>query len=118
MNDTTKPNGGNPTGRRKKKVSVFALARPSADVGAQISVNDVLELRPSWSHQQAAEFLSAHARTIGGAMVVRGAESFRRRTRSMGERTDWQTARSPPKRRTTGWGTRLSTGAHEVAHYR
>ncbi len=73
MSDTTKPNGGNPTGKRKIP-SVFALARRSADVSAQISVNDVLELRPAWSRQQAAEFLSAHGEVIGNAMVIRGAE--------------------------------------------
>ena len=74
MSDTTNPDGGNPPGPRKKIPSVFALARRSADVSAQISVNDVLELRPSWSRQQAAEFLSAHGEAIGNAMVVRGAE--------------------------------------------
>ncbi|HEV2295595.1 MAG TPA: hypothetical protein VGR35_17230 [Tepidisphaeraceae bacterium] len=74
MSEPSKPNVGNPTGQRKKPLSAFALARPSADVGAQVSVDDVLELRPSWSRQQAAEFLSAHAEAIGSAMVVRGVE--------------------------------------------
>ncbi len=74
MSDATKPNGGSPPSPRKKMPSVFALARPSADVSAQISVNDVLELRPAWSRQRAAEFLSAHGEVIGNAMVIRGAE--------------------------------------------
>ena len=76
MSDTTNPNGGNPPGPRKKIPSVFALARRSADVSAQISVNDVLELRPAWSRQQAAEFLTAHGEVIGNAMVIRGAEAL------------------------------------------
>lgn len=74
MSTSTQGNGGSPPRPRRKVPSVFALASPPMNVAASIDVNDVLELRPTWSRQQAAEFLSAHAETIGSAMVVRGAE--------------------------------------------
>lgn len=71
MSDTIK--SGSPT-PAKKKLSAFALARPSESVGAEITVADVLELRPNWSRQQAAEFLANHTTEIGQAMVLRGVE--------------------------------------------
>ena len=74
MSEMTKGNGGDPPRPRRKTPSVFALAKPAASIGASIGVDDVLELRPTWSRQQAAEFLSAHADTIGSEMVARGVQ--------------------------------------------
>jgi hypothetical protein len=60
--------------RRARKISAFALATESQGVSAQIDVADVLYLRPTWSPQQAAEFLREHSERIGTSMVMRGVE--------------------------------------------
>lgn len=63
-------NYSKPTARRA--VSAFALAKPATGVSAKIDVDDVLQVRPSWTHQQAAEFLRANATVIGDEMEISG----------------------------------------------
>ncbi len=76
MSEPTKPGDPQSPATRKKKLSVFALARPATGVRAEIDVDDVLQLRPSWTPEQAAAFLAANAEAIGSAMVICGAEAL------------------------------------------
>jgi hypothetical protein len=62
-----------PRRRGARKVSVFALAMESASVQAEISMDDVLKLRPGWSSDQAKTFLRRHTDVIGQQMVIAGA---------------------------------------------
>jgi hypothetical protein len=71
MSDSTQSNGGNPIGPRKIP-SVFALASRPMSVGASIDVSDVLQMRPNWTRQQAAAFLSANATVIADEMEMSG----------------------------------------------
>ena len=61
-----KPNSSN------RKLSAFALAARDAGVAAEITVDDVLEVRPGWSREEASDFLTAHDAEIGTAMVLAG----------------------------------------------
>ena len=60
--------------RRARKASAFALASESHSIAAEIDVNDVLHLRPSWTSAQAAAFLRNYAEDIGTAMAVSGSD--------------------------------------------
>lgn len=60
----------------KSRLSAFALANRCSSIHAQISVTDVLELRPDWSEQQAAAFLSANGSIIGAAMIACGVQAL------------------------------------------
>ena len=63
-----------PKPKHGRQLSAFYLARESTSVNAQIDVDDVLHICPTWTRQQAAEFLREHGNVIGPAMVKRGVE--------------------------------------------
>ena len=59
--------------RPRRKVSALALAKIDFSVHAQIGLDDVQALRPSWSEQEAQAFLREHGHTIGTEMAMAGA---------------------------------------------
>ena len=58
--------------QRSRKVSVFALAKESASVQAEISAEDVMVLQPDRSRDQATKFLREHTDLLGKEMVAAG----------------------------------------------
>ena len=46
------------------------LAKMCPGVVAEVSLNDILHLRPDWSPLQATEFLNQNARAIGQVMLL------------------------------------------------
>ena len=70
MSETNSESKGNPARRRP---SALALAKMDFSVRAEIGVDDVQALRPSWTEQQAQAFLRAHGHAIGEQMATAGA---------------------------------------------
>lgn len=60
--------------RPRPTVSAFDLAKHAGAVVAELDIDDILHLRPSWTREQAAAFLEEQAETIGAAMLSRGME--------------------------------------------
>jgi len=56
-----------------KKISAFALAKESFSICAEIGVDEILQMRPDWSSDQAVAFLCQHGDSIGREMAIHGA---------------------------------------------
>ena len=55
---------------KSKKPSVFALATRAGGLTVELSAEDVMQLRPDWSHAQAFTFLEEHKQLVADAMVL------------------------------------------------
>lgn len=62
----------------KARISVFERATRSSSICAEISIDDVLHVRPSWTRQQAAEFLDRNSTAIGQTMLLGGLATLQR----------------------------------------
>lgn len=62
MNETPKP--------QKRKVSALASAIESDSVTAEITVEDILNMKPAFSREQARRFLRANADAIANGMLA------------------------------------------------
>lgn len=56
----------------QRKVSAFKSAVELEVVGAEVDVDDVLQINPSMSREDAVKFLRDHANVIGTAMIEAG----------------------------------------------
>ncbi len=55
--------------QQTRKVSPFALAKRAGGITVEFTAEDVMEMRPDWSHAEASAFLESHTQIVVDAML-------------------------------------------------